>query len=149
MNHKHTDIFANLQAHMVVKGQQLNQRLGRVVDSHLDAETKSSMSKGAKHGAAIGALIAGQMAFAQAPSTTPTLLTNTSTALCTIAVELQGPIGVVLIILMVIAGGISFAVGGKKAMSYMIGAFGGGGVIFAAKSLAGMFIPATTTCKLS
>jgi type IV secretory pathway VirB2 component (pilin) len=151
MNHKHTEIFAHLQAHLVVKGQQLTQRIDHVVDSNFDAEGKRAMSKGAKHGAILGALAAGQLAFAAAaPGVAPSILTNTSTAMCTVANALQGPVGMVLVIGAIIVGGMSLVIGGKKSMSYLIGAVIGGGVIFTAKSLAGMFMDTTqNTCGLT
>ena len=73
---------------------------------------------------------------------------NVSKAICDIAAFLQGPIGIGLVIVMLIIGGISMAIGGKSAISTLIAALVGAIIIVGARSLAGMVAGSigNTTC---
>lgn len=74
---------------------------------------------------------------------------NVADSICTIAGFLQGPIGIGLVIVMLIIGGISMAIGGKSAISTLIAALVGAIIIVGARSLAGMVAGAIsdTTCE--
>ena len=74
---------------------------------------------------------------------------NVSKAICDIAGFLQGPIGIGLVIVMLIIGGISMAIGGKSAISTLIAALVGAIIIVGARSLASMVAGSISgeTCK--
>lgn len=109
-------------------------RCGFVLRHRLETAAARRFSEEHRRAFVMGALIAmGSQEALAGNNDINTPFANVSNAMCTIANNLRGPIGIIAVLIMIIIAGISLAVGGKRSTSTLISALVGAGVILGAR----------------
>lgn len=92
---------------------------------------------------AVGVLVAGGTALAQATNPLADSMNNIKSIICAVVNALTGPFGAALAIIMLALGFAGLIIGNRNAMGLIITAIAGGALLLAAKTLGNAILGAT------